>query len=179
MKLGFKRHLADLFPTSVARLDAVHHAILHCRMPLRSLLHTTDMPLKSSPYQEASSTPSLPDTKPPLNPPPPNTILPNIIPRILDILLALQLSLPHPLQPILLPLLDLLGLLQPLLLVLLRRLLHMHLVDLNESRRGFEGVAQEIFARGKQVAEDGLGDKVHVPCCYGEGDEYALWGERG
>jgi hypothetical protein len=35
-------------------------------------------------------------------------------------------------------------------------------------------VAQEIFARGKQVAKDSLGDEVHVPCCYCEGDEYAL-----
>jgi hypothetical protein len=118
----------------------------------------------------------LPDPKPPLNSPPPHSILPNIVPRILHILLALGLRLILPLQPILFPLLDLLCLLQPLLLVHLARLLHVHFVHLDEAAGGLEGVAQEVFARGEQVGEDGLGDEVEVPCYDGKGDEDALVG---
>jgi hypothetical protein len=40
-------------------------------------------------------------------------------------------------------------------------------------------VADKVFACRKQVAEDGLGDEVHVPCGYGEGDEYALLNKVG
>jgi hypothetical protein len=134
------------------------------------------------PFRDASAlvlihtSPLLPNAKPPLNPPPPYTILPNIIPRILYIFVPLSLSLLQPLQPILFPLLHLLGLLQPLLLVQLARLLHVHLVHLDEAARGLEGVAQEVFARREQVREDGLGDEVQVPCYDGEGDEDALVG---
>jgi hypothetical protein len=124
-------------------------------------------------------TTSLPDAKPLLHPPPPDTILTNVIPWVLNIFLTPLLGLPLSLQSELLPLLNLFGLLQPLLLVLLRRLRHVHLVDFNEARGGFEGVADKVFACRKQVAEDGLGDEVHVPCGYGEGDEYALLNKVG
>jgi hypothetical protein len=91
----------------------------------------------------------LPNAKPPLHPPPAHSILPNIVSRILHILPALGLGLLQPLQPILFPLLHLLSLLQPLLLVDLARLLHVHFVDFDKTTARFEGVAEEVFAIGE------------------------------
>ena len=125
-------------------------------------------------FYPTDSRDSLPDAKPPLNPPPPYTILANVIPRILDIVLALLLGHPLPFQPVLLPLLNVLCLLEPLLRVDVARVGHVHLVDVNESLGALDGVAQKVAAVGKEVGVDGFGHEVHVPCCYGEGDEDAL-----
>lgn len=109
----------------------------------------------------------LPNPQPPLHPPSPHAILPNIISWILNIFLALLLRLSLPLQPILPPLLDILGLLEPLLRIQLARLLHVHFVDLNEPARGVDGVVQKVLARGQEVGVDGFGDEVEVPGCDG------------
>lgn len=78
---------------------------------------------------------SLPDSKPPLDPPSSDTVLPNVIPGVLDVLLTPLLSLALSLESVLLPLLNLFGLSQPLLLVLLGSMLNVHLVDFDEARR--------------------------------------------
>lgn len=108
----------------------------------------------------------LPNAEPPLNPPPPNAILANVIPRILNILFTSLFCFPLSLQPIQFPLLDFLSLLQALLLVLLARLLHVHPVDLDEAVHALDRVAGKLLACREQIGVDRFGDEVEVPCGY-------------
>lgn len=117
---------------------------------------------------------SLPNTKPPLNPPSPDTILANVISRILNIFLAPLFSFTDPLRPILPPLVNLIFLLQPLLLNDLCLVHHVHLVDFAEAPHRLPWVAEVLFARGEELGVYGLGHHVHVPACDREGDQDAL-----
>lgn len=137
--------------------------IIHALSPSHSSASATSFPILL-----------LPDTKPSLDPPSPDTILSNIIPRVLHILLAPLFRLPNPLQPVLFPLLNLLLLLQTLVLHNLCLVRNMHLVDVDEAARRLERMAEKLFARGYQIAVDGLGHEVHVPCCDCERDKNAL-----
>ena len=116
----------------------------------------------------------LPDSKPPLHPPPSDTILSNVISRVFHVLLTPLLCLPYPLQSILLPFLDLLLFLQSLLLHELRLVCYMHLVNVDKAARRLPRVTEELFARGNKFAVDSLRHEVHIPGGDSKGDENAL-----
>jgi hypothetical protein len=161
---------------------SLHHLASFCRPRLYSILHQAN-PVRPPPpthfilsFRSHLPIPNclLPNSKPPLHPPPPDTVLANIVPRILNVLLTPLLGLPNSLQPILLPLLDLILLLQPLFLHNLRLVRDVHPVDFDEAAGRLVRVAEELFARGHELAVDGLGHEIHVPGGNCKGNEYAL-----
>lgn len=121
-----------------------------------------------------TNSPLLPNSKPSLNSPPPDSILANVVSRILDIFFSSLLCLSLPLQPINLPLLNFLGLPQALLLVYLRGLHHVHPVDFDEAPRALNGVASKFSARRYEVCIDGLVHEIHPPRRNCQREKYAL-----
>lgn len=114
-------HIAEIF-------HIVYTPIIHVpppsTFPPKLLLVHTSPP---SPLHA----PLLPNAEPPLHPSPPHTILIHIIPRIFHILLAPLFRLPDAFQTVLLPLLHILGLLQPLLVRHLALVRNVHPVDVD------------------------------------------------
>jgi len=138
--IGRFRPQSSLNAAAVVKFPTQHFVSTTFSEMLLSVTKTILDMLLPDPKKRQKTIFSLPNAKPPLNSPSSNTILSHVIPRIFNILLPPLLGLPLPHEPVLFPLLHLLGLLQSLLLVLLRRLCHVHLVNFDKSRCGLEGV---------------------------------------